>query len=207
MPPIRPQDTRHRLLEAANSLIWESSYGSASVEAICQRAGVNKGSFYHFFPSKAELAVAALEAEWQARKPQWDACFSPLVPPLDRFRRLHAECMAEQTRLAEEKGRVVGCPLFSLGSEVGTQNEPIRRKIEELLDLHLKYLESAIAEANARGLIRTSNPAAKARIVLSYVEGQMTRARIQNDLAAIREIEMGVFDILGVATSEPAAAA
>jgi TetR/AcrR family transcriptional repressor of nem operon len=201
----RPHDTRHRLLEAASALIWESSYSSASVDAICHRAGVNKGSFYHFFPSKAELAVAALEAEWEARKPVWDACFSPLVPPLERFSRLHADCMAEQSRLAAQTGCVVGCPLFSLGSEIGTQNEPIRRKIDELLDLHLKYLESAIAEAHARRLIHAPNPAAKARIVLSYVEGQMTRARIQNDLAAIREIETGVLDILGVRDAAEAA--
>lgn len=194
----RPHDTRHRLLEAASALIWESSYSSASVDAICHRAEVNKGSFYHFFPSKAELAVAALEAEWELRKPQWDACFSPLVPPLDRFNRLHAECMAEQTRLAAATGCVVGCPLFSLGSEIGTQNEPIRRKIDELLGHHLRYLESAIAEAHACQHIHAPNPAAKARIVLSYVEGQMTRARIQNDLAPIREIESGVLDILGV---------
>lgn len=194
----RPHDTRHRLLESASGLIWESSYSSASVDAICQRAGVNKGSFYHFFPSKAELAVAALDAEWEGRKPHWDACFSPVVPPLERFSRLHAECMEEQERLAAETGCVVGCPLFSLGSEIGTQNEPIRRKIDELLDLQLRYLESAISEAHARQQIHAPNPAAKARIVLSYVEGQMTRARIQNDLAAIREIENGVLDILGV---------
>jgi len=200
----RPNDTRHRLLDAATSLIWESSYGSASVEAICQRAGVNKGSFYHFFPSKSELAVAALDAEWEVRKPHWDACFSPLVAPLERFQRLHAECMEEQAKLAAETGCVVGCPLFSLGSEVGTQNEPIRRKIDELLGLHLRYLESAIAEAHALQHIHAPNAAAKARIVLSYVEGQMTRARIQNDLAAIREIETGVLDILGV--PEPATA-
>jgi len=205
MSLARPNDTRHRLLEAATSLIWESSYGSASVDAICHRAGVNKGSFYHFFPSKSELAVAALESEWEARKPQWDACFSPLVPPLERLSRLQARCVEEQARLAAENGFVVGCPLFSLGSEVGTQNEPIRRKIDELLGFHLRYLESAIAEAHARQHIHAPNPAAKAQIVLSYVEGQMTRARIQNDLAPILEIQAGLFDILGVGA--PAAAA
>lgn len=201
MSTPRPNDTRHRLLEAATSLIWESSYGAASVEGICQRAGVNKGSFYHFFPSKSELAVAALASEWEARKPQWDEFFSPLVAPLDRLRRWHERCVEEQVRLAAENGFVVGCPLFSLGSEVGTQNEPIRQKIDELLGFHLCYLESAIAEAHARQHIHAPNPAAKARIVLSYVEGQMTRARIQNDLAPVREIEDGVFDILGVSTS------
>jgi len=200
----RVHDTRHRLLEAATSLIWDSSYGAASVEAICQRAGVHKGSFYHFFPSKSELAVAALDAEWQARRPHWDECFSPLVPPLERLARLQTACIEEQARLAGAKGFVVGCPLFSLGSEVGTQNEPIRRKVDEILGLHLRYLESAIAEAHARQHIHAPNPASKAQIVLSYVEGQMTRARIQNDLAPIREIGTGMLDILGVTEFCPA---
>ena len=194
----RPHDTRHRLLEAASALIWESNYSSASVDAICHRAGVNKGSFYHFFPSKAELAVAALEAEWEARKPVWDACFSPLVPPLERFSRLHEDCMAEQSRLAAETGCVVGCPLFSLGSELGTQNEPIRRKVQEILAQHLVYLESAIRDAHAHGVAPAGNARTKAQIVLSYVEGQMSRARIENSLEPIHAIQDGVFEILGV---------
>ena len=42
-----------RLTEAAMDLIWHNSYGATSVDAICERAGAKKGSFYYFFKSKS----------------------------------------------------------------------------------------------------------------------------------------------------------
>jgi len=39
----------------------EEGYGVVTIDDICQRAGVKKGSFYYFFESKSALAVAALE--------------------------------------------------------------------------------------------------------------------------------------------------
>src|SRR5580658_6014991 len=57
-------ETRIKLLKVAVEMIWESSYGSVSVEDICERAGVKKGSFYYAFKSKSDLAVAAFEYYW-----------------------------------------------------------------------------------------------------------------------------------------------
>lgn len=48
----RTSSARQRLLNAARDLPWESSYHSITVDAVCARAGVRKGSLYHF-----ELAV------------------------------------------------------------------------------------------------------------------------------------------------------
>jgi TetR/AcrR family transcriptional repressor of nem operon len=194
----RSNDTRDRLLEAALDLIWERSYGATSVDAICERAGVKKGSFYHFFASKSELAVAAIEAAWLKKRAELDKIFSPMVPPLERFERMHALGVSEQERLLEAKGYVCGCPLFALGSEIGTRDQAIRGKVEEILGYFLRYYESAIRDAHAAGLIEVENPAAKARIIFAYIEGMLTQARIMNDLAPIRELIGGVFDILGV---------
>src|SRR5262250_2811123 len=83
----RVSDMKERLTEAAMELLWENSYGATSVDAICERAGAKKGSFYHFFKSKSDLAAAALEADWDKKKTEMDAMFSPTVPPLDRFER------------------------------------------------------------------------------------------------------------------------
>src|ERR1700675_1503824 len=81
----RVSDMKKRLTDAALDLMWENSYGTTSVDAICERAGAKKGSFYYFFKSKSELTAAALEAEWNKNKAKMDAFFSPTVHPLSGF--------------------------------------------------------------------------------------------------------------------------
>ena len=61
----RTSNAKEHLMQAISQLIWGGSYGSTTIDDICERAGVKKGSFYYFFESKAELAVAALESDWQ----------------------------------------------------------------------------------------------------------------------------------------------
>ena len=60
--PIEPTPSggaRGKLLEAALSTIREKGYAATSVDELCTRAGVTKGAFFHHFPSKNSLAVAA----------------------------------------------------------------------------------------------------------------------------------------------------
>src|SRR6266480_5130073 len=62
----RPSDARKRLIRAAVTEIFAHSYGSVSVDDLCARAEVTKSSFYHFFSSKHELALASLDAYGQS---------------------------------------------------------------------------------------------------------------------------------------------
>src|SRR6478672_36424 len=109
---------KERLTDAAMDLIWHNSYGTTSVDAICERAGAKKGSFYYFFKSKSELAGAALEAEWKKKRSDMDKIFSPTVPPLERFAR-YGEYVYDGLAERQTKcGSVLGCPMLALGSEV-----------------------------------------------------------------------------------------
>ena len=75
--PVRAgTNTKRKLIDAAHTLIWANSYTQVSVDDICREAGVRKGSFYHFFPSKSDLAAAALEDCWHECKDELDAFFA-----------------------------------------------------------------------------------------------------------------------------------
>src|SRR5690242_7530642 len=163
----RTSDAKERLSDAAMELIWENSYGATSVDAICERADVRKGSFYYFFKSKSELAAAALEADWKKRKVDMDTIFSPTVPPLERLERYCDFVHDRLAALQEKCGAVLGCPLFSVGSEVSTQDKPLRDKVQELLDRKVKYFESAIRDAHAQGLIVAPDAKAKAKALFA----------------------------------------
>jgi TetR/AcrR family transcriptional regulator, transcriptional repressor for nem operon len=193
----RVSDAKQRLLRAVLELIWTGSYGSTTIDQICERAGVQKGSFYHFFNSKADVAVAAIEADWENRRPQLDALFSPTVPPLERLRKFAEFAYEKQSQVRKGCGCVLGCPLFTLGAEVCTREVKLRGKIQEILAHYREYLESAIRDAALAKLIRADDPAAKARMIFAYYEGLLTQARIQNDVEVLREMPQGVFTILG----------
>jgi TetR/AcrR family transcriptional repressor of nem operon len=202
----RVSDAKERLMTAVGELIWTGSYGSTTIDQICEKAGVKKGSFYYFFDSKATLALAALEAEWEKKRDDLDALFSATVPPLERLRKYCEYGYRLQAEVKSKCGCVLGCPLFSLGSEVSTQERPLQDKVKEILDQKRTYLESAIRDADASGLIDAPDAAAKARILFAYYQGLLTEARIQNNLEVFREAIQGTYELLGVKEWKPAAA-
>jgi len=202
----RVSDAKERLMKAVSELIWTGSYGSTTIDQICESAGVKKGSFYYFFDSKADVAVAAIDAEWNRRRPELDAIFSPTVPPLERLRKYCEYGYQFQKEITKKCGCVLGCPLFSLGSEISTQEDILQKKIQGLLEQKRKYLESAIRDAAAAGLIDAPDPAAKARTLFSFYQGLLTEARINNKLEILRDSLRGMHEILGVKESAAAAA-
>lgn len=194
----RTSDAKERLIEAMSELIWLGSYGSTSVDQICERAEVKKGSFYHFFPSKTELALAVIEEVSRDVFATLDRIYSPIVPPLERIRNEACWGYQYQKEISEKFGRVLGCPLFSLGAEVGTREEGLVLKIKEILDKHLRYYESALLDAQNQQLISVTPVAPIARRLLAYAEGMLTQARIHNDLTYIAEIEQGFMAMLEI---------
>lgn len=56
--PRDGSETRARLLDAAQGLIFEHGFSATSVDAIIAGAGVTKGAFFHHFPTKTDLAHA-----------------------------------------------------------------------------------------------------------------------------------------------------
>src|SRR6266849_5811759 len=193
----RQSDMKERLTNAATDLIWENSYGATSVDAICERAGAKKGSFYYFFKSKSELAAAALEADWRMRKADMDSIFSPTIPPLERLERYFDFVHDRLAELQKKCGSVLGCPLFTLGSEVSTQDEVLRDKVHEILDRKVKYFESAMRDAHAQGLIVAPDAKAKAKALFACFQGTLTQARIQNNVEVVREFKEVALDVLG----------
>lgn len=194
--------TKHKLLETAMQLLWENSYGSVSVEDICQRAGVNKGSFYYFFPSKSDLTVAAMEEHWQEKKVNWDRIFSAQSPVLKRLDDISTHILKTQEEKKEQFGKVCGCPYVSIGTELGTQDEKIRLKIEELIERSCLYWRTFIRDAQAEGLVNSEeDPKQMAREIYSYVLGLVIQARLINDLKPLKSIKSGVERLLSLKTA------
>ncbi len=193
----RGTDAKERLLQVAFDLIWDNSYSAVSVDQICERAEVNKGSFYYYFKSKADLAVACYEEHWREKQPELDRIFSAQVPPLERLSRWCGNLFERQKVKAGQYGRVCGCPYASVGSEVATQDEKIRAKTQQLFERNLKYVESALVDAKRDGLIGDRDPHITAGRVYSLALGMLLRAKVRNEIELLQDLEPAVMEMIG----------
>ncbi|WP_426309018.1 TetR/AcrR family transcriptional regulator [Cellulosimicrobium sp. E-16] len=55
-------DARERLVAAAQDLFWAQGVGATSPRQVLAASGVGQGSLYHHFPTKHDLAAAAVHA-------------------------------------------------------------------------------------------------------------------------------------------------
>jgi TetR/AcrR family transcriptional repressor of nem operon len=195
----RTSDADNRLKDAALELIWEESYGGVSVDDICNRAGVKKGSFYYFFKSKAELAVAALEHAWQETwKAKMDRTFSSSVEPLSRLKTYLESIYQIQVESKKEHGRVLGCAICSIGSEISTQEFDVNAKAREIVASKRRYVESTIRDAVAEGSIEPCDPTEKAVALSALIDGITAQCRINNDpeiAKALPSMAMALFTL------------
>jgi TetR/AcrR family transcriptional regulator, transcriptional repressor for nem operon len=202
----RTSDADQRLKQAALDLMWEGSYGAVTIDLICQRADVKKGSFYYFFKSKAELAVAALDKLWtETWKPALDQCFSPSVDPLARITNHLDAIYGWQKEIKAKTGKVLGCAVCSVGSEVSTQEVDVSATARELVSRKRRYYESAIRDAVAQGEIEPCDPTETALALMGLLEGLVTQARIMNDVEILRKLPAMALGLLRVKAKASAA--
>ena len=182
-------DTQQRIVDAARELIYARSYADVGVAEICEQAGVQKGSFYHFFPSKRDLTLAVLDLHYLTFKEHMlDRAFADDIPPLARLTRF-AKLMYEfQKQLKQDSGRVLGCPVGNLATELATHDEPIREKIAGLFQRVQRHLRQVLKEASHAGEISDTNLDATAQAMFAYFEGVMMLAKTQNDPEVLRKL-------------------
>jgi len=194
----RVTDTKERLLDATLQLIWEESLGAASVDAICEKAEVRKGSFYHFFKSKEELVAAALEAHFKTARVDFDRIFSPSVPPIDRLKGFFELMVRKQQMKLEKAGRVVGCPYASVAVSCSGADKLVRDCVQDILTTWRKYFETALRDGAADDSIPVKDIPGTVETIFDYIEGAMTAGRIQNSMAPIQKMGRNAFKLLSM---------
>ena len=193
----RTSDAQEKLLAVAFDLIHENSYGTVSVDQICTRAKVNKGSFYYFFKTKADLVVAAYEEHWRLKVPDYERIFSKQNPPLKRLALWCDYIRNVQKKRRAKYGHACGCPYTSVGGELATSDDKVRRSAQDLIERHVKYLTGAIEDAQREGEAQAGDARLKAELVHSFIIGLLLRAKIYNDLKVLRHAETAVFALVG----------
>lgn len=197
----RTSDARERLIDTGRDLMQQRGYTAVGVAELCDEAGVNKGSFYHQFPSKRELALEVIDSYWAEASTLLDGVATGEGSPLERIRGFFEQVQAHHQELRDQCGRVVGCPLGSLAQEMSTQDPVLRQRLGEIFGLYVDRLERVIAEAVGRGDLPTQNARQSARSLTALLEGAILLAKTQNDPDALAGLGDDALRMLGAAAT------
>jgi TetR/AcrR family transcriptional repressor of nem operon len=186
----RTSDARERLVDEASQLFHARSYESVGVQELCEAASINKGSFYHFFASKEDLAAAVIEAQWQTTLDEiLDPALADDVPPLARIERLFVRMTKQQREARRELGRTPGCPLANMSGEVCGHEPKLRRRLIRVYDSLDERIREVLREAVKVGeLPRGTNVEAKAEAIVALAEGAMLLSAIHDDPATANRL-------------------
>jgi TetR/AcrR family transcriptional repressor of nem operon len=164
-------------------------YAAVGVSEVCREAGVQKGSFYHFYDSKQTLTLAVIDAHWDVQRLAWQALLTGPQPPLDRLQRLlEAQAEAQQASQATA-GAVSGCLLANLALELSTQDETVTARLSDVFDEQIGRVHAVLQEAAAEGSV-TQEAATResARAVVAQLEGMVLFAKMGNDPSVLDQL-------------------
>ena len=185
-------DARARLLDAGAELLIEKGYNGTGLSEILQRAGVPKGSFYHYFGSKEQFAVVLIERTRDEFVEELRPLLSDRsVSPVQRLRRTfeHArECCSEG-------GPTVECLITKLALDTGNLSEPVHAAVKCAYQQWAAMLAQTLREGQAAGEVETDHNADQLADVLTMLwEGAMMRMQIDRNIARLDEFLDFAFD-------------
>ena len=144
-------ESKRKLLDAAFFVIRSKGYTATRVEDICEAAGVTKGSFFHHFKTKEDLALEAA-AYWHSVTGELFRA-APYHAPADPLDRLLAYVEFRKTLLEGDLPNFT-CLVGTMVQEIYSSWPAIRDACDASISGHAQTLEPDIAEAMKRYGIR-----------------------------------------------------
>jgi TetR/AcrR family transcriptional regulator, transcriptional repressor for nem operon len=162
---------REDIIEAAKDLLWDKGYEATSPRDIQLKSHSGQGSFYHHFPSKQALALAAIVEVVDERIADFEAAMSHD----GRFKDRLLSFLEQNTR------PLSGCRVGRLVWDSAIRDEALRLPLSRYFE-HLETRLQAILEGEqAAGSIRLALPAAHiALTIVTVVQGSFAVSRAMN---------------------------
>lgn len=141
-----PHESKNRLLDAALHVIRAKGYEAASVDDICAAAGLTKGSFFHHFKGKEDLAVAAAAHFGAMANTVFGS--APYQAESDPLKRVLGYV---NFRIGMMRGDIpsFSCLLGTMVQETFETHPAIRAACEQNIGAHARMVAGEIAKAKA----------------------------------------------------------
>jgi|SRR5688572_22114000 len=178
------ENSRTRLLTATIDLVRANGYAATRVDDVCAAAGVTKGSFFHHFASKEDLAIAAA-GHWDDRASRLfaQAPYLSLPEALDRL----LGYVAFRKELLAGDIREWSCYAGTTIQEVHETYPAIRDACAESITHHVAMLRAMIDDVLREHPVADMRAESLAIHIQAVLQGAFIMAKAKQGVAAARD--------------------
>ena len=175
--------TKERLLDAAQELMLAKGFAATTVDEICEKAKLTKGSFFHYFESKDELGKELLERFCEEGARRNEALFGQESDPLKRVYH-YIDAMVKH---AQETATGKGCLLGTFCQELSDVSPKIREVCAKAFAAWAKRFGEELAEAKAKYAAMASfDPQSLAEHFIAIQEGSLILGKAKKDMKVVQ---------------------
>lgn len=182
----KKDDTKARLIETGAELMHRNGYTGTGIQEVLTACGVPKGSFYHYFKSKEDFALAVVDFHAQRMLKGTDELFAnSALGPLDRLRRFF-QLMIDRLADCEHPLGRSGCPIGNLVQELAPTNPAMRERLDLIMTGMEDRMAVTLRQAREQGEIPARlDPEETARFISSSWQGAILRAKAAGDMSPL----------------------
>src|SRR5262245_10268784 len=180
------EETRLRIIRVAADLFHKQGVRATSPDQVIDACLTGKGQFYYYFKSKEGLVHAVLQYHLDALKSGSYVISSYVISyeigswsDLENwfYRHIELQKRFDMTR---------GCPIGTIGNEVGENDELVRQDISLITEiLKNKLAAFFIREKSAGRLTREANEDEFADFCIATIQGALLVGKIKRDIGPV----------------------
>ena len=178
---------RERILEKAQDLFYTQGFRNTGINQIIEESGTAKASFYQYFKSKDDLAIAYLKYYESHIVNAMDRLMSKHTH-INKFFKAWPRVLFRDIKYMKKFN---GCPFANFVSQLESDDSgPVADEVHHIIQRMYDNLEKYFKQCIDRGeLSKNQDPRELAKRVLHVYQGGMMMAKISGDLSYVENME------------------
>lgn len=192
MPRVE-EFNRDEVLLKAMHIFWEKGYNGTSMQDLVEGTGLNRSSVYNSFGSKLELYQETLKKYKKGGNAQFQRVLMKAKNPLEAIQLIFESFIPEIIGDVKSKG----CYVMNCKSEMGNQNEDIRKMLIAAQEDTLSVFQELIADGQQQGLINSDQDSKSyAYHIFSAFQGFRMTGILVKDRKVLQEIIVNAIKVI-----------
>ncbi|MDY0193277.1 MAG: TetR/AcrR family transcriptional regulator [Aliarcobacter butzleri] len=179
------KNTRNDLINCTFDEIYTKGYQGASLTNILKNAKVHKGSMYHFFENKKDMAMVSIKEKIYER-------FLERYASILNLKENHLEAFIESIKDTTKRDLKKGCPIANVIQEMSNIDEDFKVLMEHIYQTFRQNIKDILDKAIEKKEMKECDTTKLALYIASTLEGAILSAKASGNI----QDYLDVIDIL-----------